>query len=191
MGLETVVEDITEKARNRAEEIREEAESEADEIVADAEDEADEIMEEAKEEVEKEIDEAREQTLSSAQLESKKKVSRTRKELLDELKKDVREELAELEDGRREITESLLNDAVDEIDDSSGTVHSSENDEELVKELTEDHDGFSYGGSENIVGGVVVENSTGKVRVTNSFDSVLEKVWSDSISEISSRLLGE
>jgi len=119
--------------------------------------------------------------------------SRERRDLLAELRADVRDELAELEEGREDLTRSLLDAAIDELGEESGVVYAAETDEELVEGLLEDdeYDGFEYGGTTEVLGGVVVEVSDGDVRVNNSFDSVLETVWNDSLKEVSERLLGE
>ncbi|MDY6779738.1 MAG: V-type ATP synthase subunit E [Halobacteria archaeon] len=191
MGLETVVDDITDEARARAEEIREEAEEEAERIVSEAEEEAERIEKDAEEEVENEIQSRREQTLSSAKLEARKMKSRAEKDLLDDLKEDVEERVAQLDEGREDLTERLLESAVDELGSDTGKVYSSERDEETVKDLLASVDGFEYGGNEEMLGGVIVEAEDGEVRINNTFDSVLETVWNDRLKEISSRLFGE
>ncbi|MDY6764568.1 MAG: V-type ATP synthase subunit E [Halobacteria archaeon] len=191
MGLETVVQDITEEARARAEEIREEAEQEADEIVKEAEQEAEEIIEEAEQEVENQIKREREQTLSSAKLEAKQLKLRARKELLEELRQDVENELAELEDGRQELTRMLLDSGIEEIDEDTGTVYAAGKDEDMVREMLDTHDGFDFGGTSDMLGGVIVESGSGQVRIDNTFDSILDEVWNQRLSRISSELFGE
>ena len=191
MGLETVVDDIKQEARARADEIVENAEQESDEILGDARDEAESIVEQAREEAENEAEDLREQEVSSAKLEARKMVSREERDLLADLRADVRDELAALEDGREDLTRSLLEAGVEELGDDEGAVYVAERDEEMVQDLVDDFDGFEYGGTTDILGGVVVESAEGDVRVDNSFDSVLERVWNDSLREVSARLLGD
>jgi V/A-type H+-transporting ATPase subunit E len=191
MGLETVVDDIKDEARTRAEEITEEAEKDAEETLEEAREEAEKIKKEEREAAEKRAEELREQEVSSAKLEARKMQSRERRDLLAELRADVRDELAELEEGREEMTRTLLEGAIEELDEDSGVVYAAERDAELVKDILGDYDGFKYGGTTEILGGVVVEVSGGDVRVNNSFDSVLETVWNDSLKEVSESLLGE
>ena len=191
MGLETVVDDIKEEARARADEILEEAEQDADAQLAEAREEAEKTRQEAREEAEKEAEELREQELSSAKLESRKMESRERRELLSELRADAAEELAELEDGRSELTEKLLDAGIEELDVEEGVVYSAEGDEDLVRDLLEDRSGFEFGGTTEALGGVIVEASDGDVRVNNSFDSVLETVLNDSLKEVSEHLFGD
>jgi V/A-type H+-transporting ATPase subunit E len=189
MGLETVVDDIKQKARARADEIVDEAEQESDETLSEARQEAESIVEQAREEAKKEAEDLREQEVSSAKLEARKMVSREERDLLAELRADVRDELAGLEDGREDLTRSLLEAGVEELGDEEGAVYAAEGDEELVEDLVDDVDGFEYGGTTDVLGGVVVESADGEVRVDNSFDSVLERLWNDSLREVSARLL--
>jgi V/A-type H+-transporting ATPase subunit E len=189
MGLETVVDDIKQKARARAEEIADEAEQQRDDVLSEARKEAESIVEQAREEAKKEAEDLREQEVSSAKLEARKMVSREERDLLAELRADVRDELAELEDGREDLTRSLLETGVEELGDEEGSVYAAEGDEELVEDLVDDVDGFEYGGTTDVLGGVVVESADGEVRVDNSFDSVLGRLWNDSLREVSARLL--
>jgi V/A-type H+-transporting ATPase subunit E len=191
MGLETVVDDIKDEARTRAEEIKAEAEQEADETLEEAREEADEIRHEEREAAEKRAEELREQEVSSAKLDARKMQSRERRDLLAELRADVRDELEEVEEGREEMTRTLLEGAIEELGEDTGVVYAAGRDEDLVNDIIVDYDGFEYGGTTDVLGGVVVEASDGDVRVNNSFDSVLETVWNDSLKEVSDRLLGE
>ena len=109
MSLDTVVEDVRDEARARAEEIREAAESEADEIVAEAEADAERIREERLAEADRQIAQEREQTLSSAKLEAKQERLGARRDVLEDVHDDVEAAIATLDDDRRrELTETLL-----------------------------------------------------------------------------------
>ncbi|MCX2819164.1 V-type ATP synthase subunit E [Haladaptatus sp. F3-133] len=191
MGLETVVDDIKQEARARADEIVAEAEEEKEETLSDAREEAEEIVEQARQDAEKEAENLREQEVSSAKLEARKMVSREERDQLAELRADVRDELAELDEGREDMTRTLLESGIEELGDDEGAVYTAEGDEEMVQDLLGGFDGFEHAGSTDIIGGVVVESADGKVRVDNSFDSVLEQVWNESLREVSARLLGD
>lgn len=191
MGLETVVEDIKQEARDQAEEIRREAEQEREEILEEARREAEEIREDVEQETTGEIESRREQELSSAKLEARKMKSRERKALLEELRGDVEDALRDLSDGRRDLTESLFTAAVEELDEDEGVVYSAERDEDMVRELVDGEPGYTYGGTEEMLGGVVVEAEDGDVRIDNTFDSILDGVWQEELGEVSDRLFGE
>jgi V/A-type H+-transporting ATPase subunit E len=192
MSLETVVEDIRDEARARAEEIRESAEQEADEIVAEAEADAEEIVAEREREVERTVEQEREQRLSSAKLEAKQQRLEARRDALAAVRESVEEAVAGLEDGREELTRALLEDAAAEFDDDASVqVYGRADDAALLEDLVDDYDGFEYAGERECLGGVVVESESSRVRVTNTFDSVLETVWEDELKQISERLFEE
>lgn len=193
MSLETVVEDIREKAQTEAQSIREEGEEKADEIIAEAEQEADEIREDAKTRAERKIEQEREQKLSSAKLQAKQQRLEAQRDVLDDVYDAVEEEIASLEgEERRELTETLLAVSANEFDEGSDvSVFGREDDSELLQDLVADRDGFSHEGSVSCIGGVVLESDSSRVRVDNTFDSILEEVWEDNLREISSQLFDQ
>ncbi len=188
MSLDTVVEDIREEAHARAEEIRTEADAEADELVEAAREDAEEIREEREREVERQIEQEREQRLSSAKLEAKQQRLEARRQLLEEVRTAVEETVATREDGREELTRVLLEDAAAEFDAADVAVYGRADDRELLESILEDFEGFEYAGEVDCLGGVVVESEGSRVRVKNTFDSVLAEVWEDNLREISDRL---
>lgn len=190
MSLETVVEDIREQARARADEIRSEAESEAAEITAEAEADAEEIREEILDEAEREIAQEREQRLSSAKLEAKQARLEARREVLQSVRDDVEQEVAALSgEQREELTAALLGAASEEFDDDATVeIYGRAEDQELLEDLLSEYDGYEYAGEFDCLGGVVAESKQSRVRVKNTFDSILDEVWEDSLREISDRL---
>jgi len=190
MSLDTVVEDIQDEARARAEEIRSEAEARADEIVEEAEAEAEQLREQRRREAEATVDQEREQKLSSAKLEAKQMRLEARRDALSNVREAVEERIAGLEGERREaLTRSLLDAAAEEFEDAdSVAVYGRADDRSLLEEILADYDGFEWGGERDCLGGVVVEGEGSAVRVNNTFDSVLEAVWEDDLKAISTRL---
>jgi V/A-type H+-transporting ATPase subunit E len=190
MSLDTVVEDIRDEARARAEEIRTEAQQQADEIVAEAEADAEEIREEREREVERTIEQEREQKLSSAKLEAKQARLEARRDVLEEVRESVEEEIADLDgETREELTRTLLDAAAEEFEEGADvSVYGAAADEELLETVLADYDGFEYAGEYDCLGGVVVESDASRIRVNNTFDSVLDEVWQDNLRDISSRL---
>jgi V/A-type H+-transporting ATPase subunit E len=193
MSLETVVEDIRDEARARAKEIREEGEERAESIVSEAERDAEEILSEAEREVERQVEQEREQKLSSAQLESKQKRLEARREVLERVRNGVEDRIIDLSDDEREsLTRTLLEVAAGEFEDvETVRVHGREDDEELLESIVADFEGFEVGEPVDCLGGVVVESDESRVRVNNTFDSVLEDVWEENLREFSARLFGE
>ncbi len=190
MSLETVVEDIREQARARADEIRAEAESEAEAIIDEAEADAEETIAEAEREVEREIEQERDQRLSSANLEAKQNRLEARRDLLESVREDVEEQIAGLAgDRREELTRTLLAAAAEEFTDvDQASVYGRPEDEALLTDLVDAFEGFEYAGEYDCLGGVVVESEASRLRVNNTFDSILDDVWESELREISTRL---
>ena len=190
MSLDTVVEDIRDEAEAQAAAIREEAESQADSIIAEAEAEAESIEEQAEAEVEREIKREREQRLSSANLEAKQQKLEARRDALAEVRERVEAEIADLPaDEREELTRELLADAATEFEDAdSVAVYGRAEDADLLEEILAEYDSFELAGEYDCLGGVVVESEAGRLRINNTFDSVLEDVWEDNLKALSDTL---
>jgi V/A-type H+-transporting ATPase subunit E len=193
MSLDTVVEDIRDDARARAEEIRTEGERRAEEIISEAEADAEEIVADAEEEVEQEIEQEREQRLSSAKLEAKQARLEARREALQDVHERVEAAVADIDgEEREELTRTLLDAAATEFDESATVlVYGRADDESLLEDVLADYDGFEYAGEHDCLGGVVVESDASRVRVNNTFDSVLAEVWEENLREISEQLFEE
>lgn len=190
MSLEQVRDDIEKEARARAEEIRSQAEERAEEIISAAEADAEEIKSARAEEVEAELDQQREQSLSSAKLEAKQQRLEARRELLDRVRTQVKAELAGLDEEKREsLTRTLIESAVAEFDDGATiSVYGRSEDEALIEEILTEYDDCRFAGEYDCVGGVVVESEGSRVRVNNTFDSVLDDVWEENLKELSTHL---
>ncbi|WP_254543059.1 V-type ATP synthase subunit E [Halomarina pelagica] len=192
MSLETVVEDIRDEARARAEEIRSDAEERAEQIVAEAEADAEEILSERKQAVERQIDQEREQKLSSAKLQAKQARLEARRDVLEDVRESVEERIATMEEDREELTRALLAAADEEFEsDAQKRVYGRDDDEALLAEILADYDDYEYAGAVECLGGVVVESEGSRIRVNNTFDSVLEDVWEDSLRDVSSHLFDQ
>lgn len=193
MSLDSVTEDIKEQARARAEEIRSDAEEQADEIIQEAEQEAERIRQQKEREVERQIEQEREQRLSSGNLEAKQTRLATRRQLLEKVREQVEAALVDLdEETREQLTRELLDAARTAFEDVEvAEVYGRSDDEELLTSILEEYDGFEYGGEIDCLGGVVVESDASRVRINNTFDSVLEDVWQESLREISDELFEE
>ena len=190
MSLETVAEDIRDEARARAEEIREEGEERAAEIVEDAEADAEKILDEREAAIEREVEQRREQAVSSAKLEAKQARLEARRDAIADVREAVETAIAEIDgERRRSLTETLLDAAAEEFDEGeSVSVYGRADDADLLEDLLEGYDGFSVAGEYDCLGGVVVESEESRVRVNNTFDSILEAVWEDNLKELSTRL---
>ena len=193
MSLDNVVEDIQDEAHARANEIREEGERRAEEIVEAAEADAEDLLDARKEAVERQIEQEREQAVSGAKLEAKQERLEARRDVLEDVKSQVETELRELSgDDREELTRALLDEAATEFEgQASVAVYGREDDADLIEELVADYNGFEYGGEHDCLGGVVVDATDSRVRVNNTFDSVLDDVWEDNLKDVSGILFDQ
>jgi V/A-type H+-transporting ATPase subunit E len=189
MSLDTVAEDIRDEARARAEAIRADAEERAEQIVAQAEADAADIVEEAEQDVERQIEQEREQKLSSAKLEAKQQRLEARRNVLQTVHEEVEERIAGLEGERREeLTRTLIDAGSVEFDGVDVQVYGRADDADLLEDVLADYDGYELAGEYDCLGGVVLESEGSRVRVNNTFDSVLAVVWEDNLREVSSQL---
>ncbi|CQR51325.1 MULTISPECIES: V-type ATP synthase subunit E [Haloferax] len=193
MSLDNVVEDIRDEARARAEEIKEAGEERAETIRSEAEAEAEALVEEREAEVERQLEREREQALSSAKLEAKQARLSARRDVLQRVREQVETELAELEgDRREELTKTLLDAASVEFEDEDEVlVYGRASDAGLLEDILSNYDGYELAGERDCLGGVVVEGTNSRVRVNNTFDSVLDTVWEDNLKEVSTRLFDD
>jgi V/A-type H+-transporting ATPase subunit E len=193
MSLETVVDDIREEAEAEAESIIEAAEADAESIIEEAEADAESIIEEAKADVERQIEREREQRVSSANLTAKQRRLEARRDALETVKERVEAEVESLDpDTRESLTRDLLEAAGVEFEDADTvTVYCRSEDEDLLVDILEDYEGYELGGEYDCLGGVIVESEGSRIRVDNTFDSVLEEVWDDNLKDVSEVLFEE
>lgn len=188
MSLETVVEDIRAQAREEAETIRQEGQQRAEEIRESAREEADEIRSDAESAVERQIQQEREQATSAAKLEAKQERLAARRDVLDEVRDQTETAIAELSgERRRGLTASLIADAAEEFGDSPVSVYARPEDQSLVEEIldSEGYDDWTVAGEQDCLGGIVAESDASRVRIDNTFDSLLADVWEDNLKAVS------
>jgi V/A-type H+-transporting ATPase subunit E len=189
MSLDTVAEDVKEEAREDAEEIRTEGERRAEEIVDAAEADAEEIIDDREAEIDDRIARERERTLSSAKLEAKQQRLEARRDALEDVRGDAEDAIADIGgETRADLTRALLDDAATEFEGRSVRVYGRAEDATLLEEVLADYEGFEYAGEYDCLGGIVAESDSSRVRVNNTFDSILEELWDDELREVSTRL---
>ena len=193
MSLDMVAEDIKDDARERAERIRATADERAEDIVAEAESDAEELIAERERELETRIEQERDQKLSSAKLEAKQKRLEARRDVLADVREEAESRVADLSGEEREdLTRTLLDEAAAEFEEGASVrVSGRADDEEMLESIVSEYDGFEYAGEHDCLGGVIAESETSRIRVNNTFDSVLDAVWEEELREVSARLFDE
>ena len=192
MSLETVVEDIREKARGDAERILSESDAEGKEIIDKARKEASVNRAVGKEEISRKIELEKEQKFSSTNLAAKQKTLEKKRDLLELVRQEIENEISQIKGKEREeLTGKLIESSIKEfIGVKDVVVYGNLEDEKLLKSLLKKHKGVKYGGEYECIGGVVMESESARMRVNNTFDSIIETVWTEELKNISELLFG-
>ncbi|WP_292346808.1 MULTISPECIES: V-type ATP synthase subunit E family protein [unclassified Methanoregula] len=192
IGLEKLVKDIREKAKEEAEKLKAEAKADSDQILMQAGKRAEAIKLSADDEVQKQTSHILSQEVSAANLLVKRELLNTQKALLDQVYEATRKEIVALpESFHREAIRKLLNDAKKEI--PAGTVSCNARDVAALKAVIADNAEFAkfrIGTPVDIDGGIVVEGEGAALQIDLSYRTILAKVWESGLKDASDILFG-
>lgn len=183
MGLEIVVKDIQEGARAEVSRIKAEGDAKASEITNEAKEMQKKMLGDSLAKAEEDLQSLHQQVISSANLEVKRITLNKRKELLDTVYNQTIEKIKSMPASKKE---ELLKHILNKYEASGSKVYSSKDSEQIVRKLTS----LTYGGNINCIGGVVLDNEDGTVRLDFTYDSILENVYEHSLKQISDILYG-
>jgi V/A-type H+-transporting ATPase subunit E len=178
MGLENVVNDILEQAKSEVATIEAEAQAEVDAIINKAKAKANTILTESQAEVEANIQRKLKQEKSSAQLEIKRAALNAKKDILDSVYLSARETIKSFPP---EKNASMLKAILDKYGSDGTRVYSNERDAKLVRELTD----LIFTGEIDCIGGLIIENYDGSVRLDYTFDRILDDVSEKTLKPVS------
>jgi len=160
MGLETVIKDIMGAAQTEVNMINADADAAEDDIKR-----------------------LRQQEISSANLEVKRTMLNARKEVLDKVYDNAIETIASLPETKQE---ELLKAIIDENDSNGSKIYSNKDSEKLVKKLSS----LEYTGNIDCIGGLIMENDDGTVRLDYTYDIIMKNVNEQSLKQTSDILFG-
>jgi len=183
MGLEIVLNDITEGAKADIRRIDEEAESVSNLILSEARQASKEALGSRLAEIEEKLEQQRQQVLSSANLEVKRIVLNKRKALLDQVYDQALEQISELPADKNEKYLKVL---IEANEKDGHRIYSNKKSEKIVKKLSS----LEYGGNIDCIGGIVIENKEGTIRLDYTFDLILKSTYDKSLKAISDILNG-
>ncbi|AAM07503.1 TPA: V-type ATP synthase subunit E [Methanosarcina acetivorans] len=183
MGLEIVIKDIQEGARAEVSRINTEADAKASEITNEAKEVQKKMLGDSLAKVEEDLQKLHQQVISSANLEVKRITLNKRKELLDNVYSQTVESIKSMPASKNE---KLLKHIIDKYEASGDKIYSSKASEETVRKLSS----LTYAGNIDCIGGVVLENEDGTVRLDYTYDSILKNVYERSLKQISDILYG-
>lgn len=201
-GAELIIQEINREAEQKIQYILSEAQEEAEKIKAEArkraEAKAEWILRKARTQAEIE----KQRIIANARLEVRKKRLQVQEELIREVIEALRERLAELpEEEYFPMLVDLTAKAVEELGSENIVVRSNEKTlglisarlDEFMKALAEKlgkEVKVSLGEPVKTIGGVIVENPDGTVRVDNTFEARIERFESELRAEIAKALFG-
>lgn len=178
-----MIKDITDVAETKASEINAEADAEASRIIEEARQAAKKMMGERLARAEDDIQQLRRQEISSANLEVKRTMLNARKDLLEKVYERTIEKIGSMpETKEEELLKAILS-----ANESSGTrIYSNSESEALVRKLSS----LEYGGNIDCIGGVVIENKDGTIKLDYTYDIIFKNVYEQNLKNTSDILFG-
>lgn len=183
MGLETVVKDITDAAQNGAAQVSEAAQNDIESILNDAEKQSLKIKGDAVADAEERVTKMEVQELASAKLEIKRMQLNVRKEVLDTTFAQALDAISSLDEAKNK---ELLKELISRYSSSGTKIYSNKRDEAVVKQLAD----LEYVGNIDCIGGIVIENDDGTVKLDYTFDSICDGVFESALKQTSDILFG-
>ncbi len=174
MGLDQVIADVRQDGEGRAQQVLAEARQEAERLLQQARDEADAYAAKRREQARRDGDAVAAQVASGAEFEARKAVLTTEHELRGRLQDELVEGFGKLPaDIRDGHVKKLLDEAAKEV--PTGKAWSNAQDKSLV----EADKRFTFAGTVDIAGGVIVESDDGEIRLDLSYETLLADLWRD------------
>jgi len=184
--------------------ILDKVKAEADDIIKDAENKAAEEVERAKKQQGTKLEEARGRKLqetreeatrieAQAVVRARQKLSQAKAEVINEIVSRARKELAELSSEVSSIM-ALIKEAIDTLGINKGRLYVSPEDMTKVRKLVEKDKELAGKLVEikehNCMGGVIIEDIGGKVRIDNTYETRLEMLLPRLLPEVAKELFG-
>ncbi|WMW22290.1 V-type ATP synthase subunit E [Methanolobus mangrovi] len=183
MGLEIVVKDIMDAAKADVSKLDSDADAEVSLILDEAKQNAKRIMGERLAKAEDDIKKVRQQEISSANLEVKRTLLNARKEVLEKVYVQAVETISAFSP---EKNEELLKELITTNEANGARIYSNAESEELVRKLSS----LEYAGNINCLGGVIIENEDGTIRLDYTYDVILKSVNERLLKQTSDILFG-
>ncbi len=191
MGLEAVVDEIKRKGAERAAAIKAEADAKAKTIVSEATTRAEEIKLTAEKDAEIQAERIAIRETASANLVVKREQLNAQKELLEKVYAGAAEAIAKLPAKTNEkAIKELLKEAATQI--PKGVVFANLSDKKIVEAALDlrTFSGFKFGGTVDIIGGVIVKSTDGQITLDYSYKTFMDDVWESSLKDVSEILFG-
>ncbi len=175
MGIEEVKKEIMSSAKAQAKEILKEGEKERQDILSSAETRVTAIKERLEKETEEAVEKYRLLAVAESTSSAKKQRLSMEKEMIDDVLSKAKEALGRLNQRKREQhLKKILEKAGKEI--SYGKVYCSKRDLSSIKK--------GKAVPADIIGGAILENADGSMRVDLSYETILDNLKQEHVSEL-------
>jgi V/A-type H+-transporting ATPase subunit E len=183
MGLDIVVKDIQNGAQTEVTKIKAEADAKVSEILNEAKDAQKKMLGDSLAQSEEDLKNLHQQVISSANLDVKRIRLNKRKEIIDVVYSKAVESIKSMPASK---AEKLLSVLIEKHEAEGVRIYSNKASEATVKKLSS----LSYAGNVNCIGGIILENEDGTVKLDFTYDSILKNVYERSLKQISDVLYG-
>jgi len=185
MGLEKVIDEILAAGEEQRGKILAEGAAEREKIISATRSEVEAARKSRESTMEQRVVMSRQQALSSAELESKKRLLQEQNAILAQAKKQALASLGELESAQRKvILEKLCRIAAKQL--SKGVIHCKREDDKLVAVPS----GFKKAADLGSAGGILAESEDGSYRMDLTYEALLDDVWSKDVQKVYATLFG-
>lgn len=188
MPLDSLLQEIAKKGEEEIKRIEAETRQEIEKILAEAKAEAETILKKAKDGAEKEGEAIRKQEISSLNLELKRLLLSKQKEVTEEVFRRLREKINEMDQKtRKRVLKSLI-----EKNAKNGMlIYAKREDKEIVREIVEETGlNLRIAGEISALGGIILEEPSGEVRINLTFDELLSQLYEKKLNEVAKVLFG-
>lgn len=185
MGLERVIDEILASGEEQRRKILSEGDAEKQKIISTAKADAEASRRQGIKELEQRLSLMKQQSLSSAELESKKRLLQEQNALLAQVKEEVLDSLSSLgADARKDLLGKLGKIAARQL--SKGIIHCRKDDEKLISVPG----GFKKVADLAGAGGVLAESEDGSFRMDLTFEVLLDDLWNRDVQKVYEILFG-
>jgi len=191
MGMDKIKDAIISKVESEARDITDEASEKAQEEIEKARRQRQARFEEERARIIADVKEEAARTLAQSSIKARQKLSSTKADIIAEIVDGARSELSSLSGGEKHLL-GLINEAIDALGGARGRLHVASRDVDTVKKLLRDHNDLSDKIIEvmetDCLGGVIAEDSEGKLRIDNTYETRLEMILPRLLPEINRQL---
>lgn len=188
MPLDNVLQEITKKGEEEVKKIEIETKKEVEKILAEAKAEAELILRKAREEAEKQGEALRKQEISSLNLELKRMMLAKQKEITEEVFKKLRQKIGSMD---QKTKEEVLKFLIEKNAKNGMLIYVRKEDEGIVKEIIKNLKlNLKIAGNISGLGGIVLEEPSGEVRINLTFDELLSQLYEKKLAEVAKVLFG-